>query len=218
MFTEVNEPFLVKKFNLSEIDCWDEIDRYKKTYILNMNPERVWIRYPGFVFKNLEDKKTYEEFYVNNLSNVFTPPRGNLSSNIVFMGIKPGSYQLKKLSNENIVSECSWLLGPSSQVLNRALYKCSIYPYFTNAYHFHEHELDCSVSLCIKELKVLFSIHKKLKIFFMGNYQEFVKISQILRREEYDFDEYKIWRPSYILRLGCTNFDVWVNKIKECLL
>lgn len=218
MFTKITEPFIVKKFNLNEIDCWEEIDKYKKTYIIKDNPDKIWIRYPGFVFRTEKDKDIYEKFYQENLSTVFTPPRGNISSNIVFIGIKPGSYQLKKLDDFVNVSECSWLLGPSSQVLNRALYKCSIYPYFTNIYHFHEHELDCSISLCLKELEVLFSIHKKLKLFFMGNYLEFSKVSQALRRNEYDFEEYRIWHPAYILRKGCTNFETWTNKIKNCLL
>lgn len=97
MLTKVIEPFLVKKFNLSEIDCWENIDKYKRTYILDSNPENIWIRYPGFIFNTEDDKEKYEEFYNENLLNVFTPPRGNLSSNIVFMGYKTWLISIKKI-------------------------------------------------------------------------------------------------------------------------
>lgn len=213
----VDSGILISKFNLNEIENWSEIDEYKRTFIISESPHIKCLRYPGFIFKNVNDAKIYFNDFYCDIYDVFTPPRGNLSENIVFMGIKPGSFQLQKLPNLEVVSECSWLLGPSSKRLNVALYKCGIYPYFTNVYHYHQHELNCDISLTLKEIETLFKIHKKIKFFFMGNYKEFDKIVWFLNKNDFDFEYHRIWHPSYILRNGDKNFDEWVEKIKEAL-
>lgn len=215
---KIDKPFFLTKYNLSEVneEEWKKIDCYKRTFILTDKPRLEYLRYPGFCFKTYEDSIIYFNNVYSKIYNIFTPPRGNLCGNIVFMGIKPGSFQLQKLKDQSIVSECSWLLGPSSQRLNVALYKCKIYPYFTNVYHTHKAELDGSIEPCFQELEVLFRIHKRLNLFFMGNYNEFDRIITKLSSSKYEFDFHRIWHPSYILRMGDSNFNEWIKRIKNC--
>lgn len=206
-----HKAYLVEEYSLGKIKNWKLIDNAKKSYLIHDNPSINLIRFPGLVFNKVSNAAFYEAYY--DTLKCFTPPRGNLANNIIFVGIKPGNYQLKMLNN-NDVSESAWLLGPSSKLLNVVLQRLNIYPYFTNVYKTHDQEENGDISDIITELSFISMFHDKLKIIFMGGYKEY---DEIIKKISPTFECHRIWHPSYILRTGKKNLNTWICNIQKCL-
>jgi len=204
MLIETKSPFLISTYNLSQIknNEWNNINKSKNSYYIGDNNIKL-LRYPGFLFKNKNDVKLYEECY-KEYKNDFTPPRGNLkNTKYIFCGIKPGHYYAN-LSK----SESCWLFGPSTKILLRLLYECNQYPYFTNIYKSHYCEMNKNLTSIIKEIEIVNKIINKPKIIFLGNYEEYYRLSKKIENECF-----RIYHPAYIARKYTEeNFLNWKNQ------
>jgi len=212
--------------NLSEIqdEEWKIIAAQKHTFLLSNNCNVSYLRYPGFVFSNLEAKDCYLRIYNDFVNNgIFTPSRGNLSinNNYIFIGIRPG-HVYAHLSQ----ADTAWLFGPSSTLLHKLLIEKGIYPYFTNIYNEPDKPFNLDFSFILKELMVISYIYKvvykmsELNLVFMGNYQEFPLFQKYLIEHE-TFKTFKmnvkfhsIWHPGYLARGYDNNkFESWKNQL-----
>ena len=206
---ERSEVYFCNSFNLSQVDSWNDIKNHKTSYLLMKNPSIRLLRYPGFIFSSEQDSDFYYKDFYSKVEEVFTPPRGNLSkdSEYAFIGIKPGSYFAHLSQHENC-----WLLGPSSEMLNRLLVKNQIYPYWTNVYRSYKDEENKDVSLIIQEIETIRKIAPKITLVFMGSYNEYNQI--IEKTGETNF--IKIWHPSYLLRSYTEDkFEKWSQQLRR---
>lgn len=204
----------VNDFNLNKIQYYDLIEKHKKSYVIT-EPQVNFNRYPGFVFSNDNHAQFYYENFYREIEDVFTPPRGNLTmeSTHAFFGIKPGSYQLLQVQDKIDVHECCWLLGPSSEMLNKLLEKTQIYPYFSNVYKFHEDELNGNIDLTIKEIETIAAICPNIELVFLGKYEDYFRIIEKIG----DIIKYRfIWHPAYLARsFSQEKFNRWQDQLCE---
>jgi len=192
---------------LSDIE-WKNILKYKYSLIKDKGYSiENKIKYPGFISDDNKFDAAVQyvnELYIPRFKNMFTPPRGNLSSTLsyIFIGFAPGYSQLSK-------GEPNWLLGPSSKILHNALIELNIYPYFTNLFKtpFKDNKIEYTNEYFNKsiddlkiELSYLFSNFNIKKIIFLGHYIQFNDIINML------YVEYSIIKhPSYFVRKGLTH-------------
>ena len=211
MFREIKRPFLLPHFDMTKLDNFNEIDFFKKSYILDNTQNTRLLRFPGFTFSFKEDANYYYNNFYKKIENEITPPRGNLSrdNKYIFMGIKPGSFLRSGLSKDQ-VSESAWFFGPSSEYLYKLLIKKNIYPYFTNVYRTFESELNKDISTVLEEINIIKNICKDVTFVFMGEYKDFDRIIEELNLKKYQYK--KIWHPSFIARNGGYNFNQWVRR------
>jgi len=212
--------------NLSEIqdDEWKIIATQKYSYILSDNCNISFLRFPGFIFSNIEAQQSYTRIYkdfINN--NIFTPSRGNLSknNNFIFIGIRPG-HVYAHLSK----ADTAWLFGPSSILLHKLLISSNIYPYFTNIYNEPNKPFNKDFSFIFKELIVICYIYKiiyeisELNLVFMGNYEEYPLFIRYLlnhpvfKKFNMKINYYNIWHPGYLARGYDDNkLENWKNQL-----
>jgi glycosyltransferase involved in cell wall biosynthesis len=211
MFTEIKDSlkdtYLCNTFDLSKVDDWIKIKDNKTTFIKKDNAGIELLRYPGFIFTNTRAASYYYNNFYKLVENVFTPPRGNLtcSSKYALVGIKPGSYYASLSQYE----DC-WLLGPSSEMLNRLLCECNIYPYFTNVYRSYKDESNKNIDLIIQEIKTIRAISPDITLVFMGSYEEYDMIIDKLNEKNF----IKIWHPAYLLRsYSNQKFNSWKQQL-----
>lgn len=209
-------------------DEWPIIASSVSSYSLSV-PDKNYLTYPGFFFDSEKAQHIYEtkvyQKYVDQ--KVYTPPRGNLSSNncTIILGIKPGSYRAE-LSR----SESAWIFGPSSQLLHRLLIQHNIYPYFTNVYKSHYDETNHQLSTILHELIVVIGIFAtiynktRINIVCLGSYEEYQSLkSKILTDDKItslnlDLMIDKIWHPSYLLRsFSEDKYEIWSNNFSSFL-
>ena len=192
MLFKVKRPFLLSHFNMTELDNFNEIDFFKKSYILNNNQNIRLLRYPGFSFSSDEDADFYYNNFYKSIENVITPPRGNLSRNnkYAFIGIKPGSFLRVGLTKEE-VSECAWFFGPSSEYLYKLLIREDIYPYFTNVYRTFESEINKDISVILREIEIIKKICRDIILVFMGDYFDFNRVIEVLQLEKWQYNKYR---------------------------
>ena len=210
--------------NKIQIDEWPIIASQVSSYVLQQ-PDKNYLTYPGFFFdsrnaQHIYETKVYQQ-YIDE--KVYTPPRGNLSSNndTIILGIKPGSYRA-----EMSRSESAWIFGPSSQLLHRLLQDYNIYPYFTNVYKSHYDETNHQLSKILHELIVIIGIHaiiygkKHLNIICLGSYEEYNSLKNKILTDEkilnlnIELKMNRIYHPSYLLRSYSDHlYDVWKNDL-----
>jgi hypothetical protein len=168
------------------------------------------LKYPGFLFSDEASAKEYYNSYFHKISEVPTTPRGYAQSGIAIVGYKPGTIGGEKF----YFPEASWMLGPSSKILSHACIELGIYPYFSNVYKDKMMEPNFNVTDTIEELKTLRKINKKLKVLFLGSYEEYEKVMDGLSGT--DIECKKVWHPAYILRMGNSleMYTEWKNSIK----
>jgi hypothetical protein len=212
--------------NLSEIqdEEWRIIAAQKHTFLLSDNCDTSFLRYPGFVFSNLQAKECYLRIYNDFINDgIFTPSRGNLSinNNYIFIGIRPG-HVYAHLSQ----ADTAWLFGPSSTLLHKLLISANIYPYFTNIYNEPDKPFNKDFSFIFKELIVISYIYKivykipELNLVFMGNYEEYPMFKEYLMKNE-TFKSFNlkvnfrsIWHPGYLARGYDDNkLEQWKNQL-----
>src|SRR5574344_528400 len=199
--------YLCNTFNLAKVDNWEKIRDNKTTFMKKDNPSVRLLRYPGFIFTNTRCACYYYNSFYKDVETVFTPPRGNLActSKYAFIGIKPGSYYASLSQYE----DC-WLLGPSSEMLNRLLCECNIYPYFTNVYRSYKDESNKNIDLSIQEIKTIRAISPDITLVFMGSYEEYDMIIDKLNEKNF----IKIWHPAYLLRsYSNQKFNSWKQQL-----
>lgn len=204
-----SECFFLDTYKQSEIndDVWSKIEYYKKTYIIQDSCEFKFNRYPGFMFSNDEAAELYYNNFYNNIENINTQPRGNLSlsSKYIFVGIRPGSNDIHSKS------ESCFLIGEkTAAVLNCLFRDLNIYGYYTNVY-MSSTSVDINLTKILSELSILKLINNNLLIIFLGQYDEYDKIIDILKLENKK-DYLKIWHPSYIMRSYTTQkYNTWLR-------
>jgi hypothetical protein len=208
--------YRINTFKLKFIDDWDAIDCDKSKVVITNNPNnRRYLTFPGFVSDNIELANLYEKYIYNKIREVFIPPRGNISTKcqLMVVGIKPGTkYMIYSKS------ECSWLLGPSSQMLFKLLYETNVYPYFTNVFHdTNSSETTGDISEILKEIDFMNIINSNIRIIFLGNYEIYNKLIDILAGKNIN-NAFKIWHPAYLCRSYTDEkFDKWKNQFIKCL-
>ena len=170
---------------LSDIE-WKNILKYKYSLIKDKGYSiENKIKYPGFISDDNKFDAAVQyvnELYIPRFKNMFTPPRGNLSSTLsyIFIGFAPGYSQLSK-------GEPNWLLGPSS-------------PFKDNKIEYTNEYFNKSIDDLKIELSYLFSNFNIKKIIFLGHYIQFNDIINML------YVEYSIIKhPSYFVRKGLTH-------------
>ena len=206
-----DEIILVNTFNFNDVEDWNRIRINTKNYvILKKEPSLSWLRFPGLVFDSKTKdfiNKYYEVFIENEYHEVFTPPRGNLTSTLkyVFCGIKPGSYRI-----ENSKAESAWLFGPSSRYLMDFCIQLKVFPYFTNVYKNFYDEENKDLTKIRKELKILQERFDPVFVF-LGNYKEYDELMKEFRKS------FRIWHPSFIAR-NPDKFYRWIEQFQNAHL
>jgi hypothetical protein len=201
-----------KEYNLGKIkeEEWHGIARCKNTFVVSETTNEKYIQYPGFTTDEREIVKEYNRYVYSKLNyyNEFTPPRGNLFSDLshIVCGFKPGHFY-QHLSKY----ETSWLIGPSSKLLHKLLFDIKIYPYFTNVYKNH----DMKFGDIITELEFFIDIFPNVKIIFLGSYNEYSRIVYYFSSREKNIKYRNIWHPAYLLRAYS---DLKYNKWKQMFL
>jgi len=213
--------------NLTEIqdDEWKIIAEQKHNFLLSDNCDISFLKWPGFVFSNIEAQSCYTRIYKDFIdNNIYTPSRGNLSknNNYIFIGIRPG-HVYAHLSK----ADTAWLFGPSSVLLHKLLISLNIYPYFTNIYNEPDKPFNKDFNFIFKELIVISYIYKivyklsELNLIFMGNYEEFSLFLRYLLNHP-TFKQFNmkvnfctIWHPGYLARGYDDNkFESWKKQLK----
>lgn len=203
--------YLVETFNINNITDWKSIDVAKHSVIIDDNPGVAYLRFPGFV---CDDKRLVDGYYdliYSDIERVFTPPRGNISSKckLMIVGIKPGTFKVKPTN-----SECSWLLGPSSNILHKMLMRVNTYPYFSNVFHDSSaDEVNGDITQIQREIYYMHEICNTIKIIFLGKYEVYDRlINGICKKLK--ISAIKVWHPSYLCRSYTdSKFDFWTNDI-----
>lgn len=180
------------------------------------------LRYPGLIVDTEEAKNSLQKYFGTEFPKDLILPRGNLSTYFRFnniptivCGIAPGYSEID-------LQAPKWLLGPSSKLLHKILFRIGICPYFTNIYKksFVGNNTKCvskdyyleSAKLLTKELKLLLNDvwSDSYRVFFitLGNYNEY---KQFLRNLDLKIKErliyIPVYHPSYFLRQNITNTD-----------
>jgi len=188
---------------LSEEEWKYILDKKSKVHIYKDLDIKKYIRYPGFVCNSEKQAKSYiEHIYHKYFTTVFTPPRGNISTDLqyIVVGFAPGYSDLSR-------GESNWLLGPSSKILIELFVKFNIFPYFTNVFkspfknnkiNYTSELLDKSISILIDEIDFLFNTTTVINLIFLGSYKEYDEVIKRLDNPLLKIN--KIWHPSYILR------------------
>lgn len=223
----ISEAHITSTQNLTEIkdDEWNIINKQKCYFILSDSCDKSFIKFPGYVFSNMQAKNCYMRIYNDFISqNIFTPSRGNLSknNNYIFIGIRPG-HAFAHLSK----AEIAWLYGPSSSLLHELLDSLNIYPYFTNIYNEYTKPFNKDFKFIFKEMVVVLYIYKyvynidEVNIVFMGNYDEYplfktlLNNNEIIKRFDIKLNFYKIWHPGYLARsYSVEKFEEWKKQLK----
>lgn len=216
MFTVIDSAskHLVDTFNLASITNWDSIAKAKTQVIIDDKPTIAYSRFPGFVTDDMYIANKYYEHIYHGIETCPTPPRGNISTDVKAMvvGLKPGSY-FAYLSQ----AESSWLLGPSSEMLNRLMSSAGIYPYYSNAFHDRDVDENNSEPLqIIKEIKFLHALNEEILIIFLGKYQIYDIIIDRIR--EFNIKTLKIWQPAYLVRsYSEVKFNTWKHSLLKMI-
>jgi uracil-DNA glycosylase family 4 len=161
------------------------------------------VKFPGFQGPNTN----YMNFYRQEFSSVFTPPRGNLNADIVVCGIAPGysPYSFK---------EPKWLLGSSSKILHKLLIEHNVYPYFTNVFKkpFLNNEIRYVSEELLRAVDILYQeilLIAPKQVIFLGKYNEYSLISHRLT----DTKVSSLNHPSYINRTN--SYSTWSKRFGE---
>jgi len=228
---DISNAHFVSSLNLTEINDeeWKIIAEQKYSFILSDLCDIKFLRYPGFVFSNIEAKDCYTKIYKDFIdNNIYTPSRGNLSknNNYIFIGIRPG-HVYAHLSK----ADTAWLFGPSSILLHKLLISLNIYPYFTNIYNEPNKPFNKDFTFIFKELIIVIYIYKivykinELNIIFMGNYEEYPLFKEYLLNHNYfkkfnmKINFFNIWHPGYLARgYDEYKFENWKKQILKNIL
>lgn len=177
------------------------------------------LRYPGLLVDRKERTNFQDFFDFERMNGPITVPRGNLSSlfrfkvkyPVIVCGIAPGFSTLSS-------SEPKWLLGPSSKILHKILYKLGFCPYFTNIYKkaFEANNLDgedkeelkLAIDKLSEEIRLLVSSYysKEDRIFliFLGKYAQYKVAEEAIRctlgQNSDRIVSLKTYHPAYYLR------------------
>lgn len=221
----VNYPYTLSKMTAED---WTYVQSSKGTCQIITEDLRLEqaIRYPGFLLDSHRPEE-FSKFYEQYLKfDDLTIPRGNLSSKfitssgnpLIVCGIAPGFSTYSS-------SEPKWLLGPSSKILHKMLYRLGICPYFTNIHKksFEANNTDGADPIILNqafkflklELETLYvSFFKKCnKIFILslGKYKEYDKFRFFLAKNNkvlHDKIEFvSTYHPAYYLRNGIHSVD-----------
>lgn len=190
--------YFQKEYNLGKIcqEDWNRIAGCKNTFIIDESQQEIqrYNQYPGFVTDEREIIKEYDRRVYKKLGyySEFTPPRGNLFSNISYVvcGYKPGHFY-QHLAK----AETSWLIGPSTKMLHRLLFDVGMYPYFTNVYKNH----DLKFGDILTELEFFVDVFN-CEIIFLGSYEEYSRIVYHFSSRDKKIKYKNIWHPAYLLR------------------
>ena len=226
IFIDKTKIHLASSQNLTEItdDEWKLIEYQKHSFSISDDPNISLLRYPGFIFSNVEAQHCYTTIYKDFVdNNIYTPSRGNLSknNNYIFIGIRPG-HVYAHLSK----ADTAWLFGPSSVLLHKLLTSLNIYPYFTNIYNEPNKPFDKNFKFIFKELVVLCYIYKiiygikELNLIFMGNYEEYplfinyAKNHNVIKQLRITLNCLSVWHPGFLTRGYDDNkLESWKNQI-----
>jgi len=234
MLSQINkeEAHFLSSFEVSDImdDEWKIIEKQKDSFIISDDCDTSFLKWPGYVFSNLEAKEAYEKIYKDFVDKkTFTPSRGNLSknNNYIFIGIRP-SHAMPISSNRELAGFPCWFLGESSSFLCRYLSQLNIYPYVLNVYSSPSQPFNKDFRFVFKELVVIFYIYKNiynisdLNLVFMGSYEEYpllvrhIKRHPIFNNFKINLKCYSIWHPSYLVRSYSDNkFEEWKNQMTK---
>ncbi|NMC58016.1 MAG: hypothetical protein GYA51_01270 [Candidatus Methanofastidiosa archaeon] len=224
---KINSVHLASSQNLTEIqeNEWEIIAQQKHSFFLSDTNDIHYLRFPGFVFSNLEAQNNYLKIYKDFVdNNIYTPSRGNLSksNNYIFIGIRPG-HVYAHLSK----ADTAWLFGPSSTLLHKLLIATNIYPYFTNIYNEPNKPFNKDFNFIFKELVVIFYIYKivyqinEMNLVFMGNYEEYPLFKEyllnhpIIKKFNMKINFRSIWHPGFLARgYDDRKFETWKSQLR----
>jgi len=205
-------------------DEWKLIEYQKHSFLISDDCDLSFLKYPGFIFSNIEASNAYKRIYKDFIdNNIYTQSRGNLSksNNYIFIGIRPG-HVYAHLSK----ADTAWLFGPSSVLLHKLLISLNIYPYFTNIYNEPDKPFNKDFKFIFKELFIISYIYKviyhmnELNLVFMGNYDEYPLFVNYIRNHN-SFKQLNmklnclsIWHPGFLARGYDDNkLECWKNQI-----